>query len=441
MTDLPDPRAPDLRAAAARAIAAVAQRGQSLSTALPAQANAVAARDRPLLHELCYGTLRWYPRLRLLVDSLLAKPLKAADADIGALLACALYQLIWTRVPTHAAVNETVGACVVLKKPWAKGLVNAVLRRFGRERAALEAALANDPEYQSAHPLWLADSLRAAWPAEADLLFEANNGRAPMTLRVNRRKSSRADYLQALANVGVAARATGHSDVGIQLAEAVAVDQLPGFDAGLVSVQDEAAQLAAILLDLAPGQRVLDACCAPGGKTGHILEREPGLAELVAVDSETVRIARVRDNLQRLGLTATLKTADARDTDAWWDGAPFNRIVLDAPCSGTGVVRRHPDIKLLRAEADIAQFAALQLELLNSLWPLLTPEGKLLYATCSVLPRENDAVIAQFVAASTDADVLAVATTAGCASPHGRQLLPQLNGHDGFYYALLQKQG
>jgi len=441
LTDAPDPRAPDLRAAAARAIAAVAQRGQSLGTALPAQASAVAARDRPLLHELCYGTLRWYPRLHLLVDALLAKPLKAADADIGALLACALYQLIWTRVPAHAAVNETVAACIVLKKPWAKGLVNAVLRRFGRERLALEAALANDPEYQSAHPRWLADSLRAAWPTKADMLFEANNDRAPMTLRVNLHKTSREDYLQALANVGVAARATDHSDAGIQLAEAVAVDQLPGFDAGLVSVQDEAAQLAAILLDLAPGQRILDACCAPGGKTGHILEREPSLAELVAVDSEAVRIARVRDNLQRLGLTATLKTADARDAHAWWDGTSFNRILLDAPCSGTGVIRRHPDIKLLRTEADIPQFAALQLELLNSLWPLLAPGGKLLYATCSVLPQENDAVIAQFVAARTDLDVLSVTTTTGCASAHGRQLLPRLGGHDGFYYALLQKRG
>jgi 16S rRNA (cytosine967-C5)-methyltransferase len=429
-----------VRAAAATALARVIRDGVSLNTALAEGMPRVVPRDQGLLQELCYGTLRWYPRLRLLVGALLAKPLKAADADIAALLACALYQLIWTRMPAHAAVNETVAACVALGKPWAKGLANAVLRRFGRERAALEAALADDPEYRSAHPRWLADVLRAAWPAQADALFAANNGRAPMTLRVNLDKTRREDYLQALASAGIGALPTANGDAGIQLTAAVAVSQLPGFDGGLASVQDEAAQLAAILLDLAPGQRVLDACCAPGGKTGHILEREPGIAELVAIDSDAARLQRVRDNLQRLGLTATLQTADARDTAHWWDGEPFARILLDAPCSGSGVIRRHPDIKLLRTLADIAQFAALQLELLNCLWPLLAPAGKLLYATCSVLPAENDEVIAQFTASRTDVDSLPIATNAGRASACGRQLLPQIDGHDGFYYALLQKR-
>ncbi|MGK2914285.1 MAG: 16S rRNA (cytosine(967)-C(5))-methyltransferase RsmB [Porticoccaceae bacterium] len=429
-----------VRAAAAIAIARVIRDGVSLNTALAEGMPRVVPRDQGLLQELCYGTLRWYPRLRLLVGALLAKPLKAADADIAALLACALYQLTWTRMPAHAAVNETVATCAALGKPWAKGLANAVLRRFGRERETLEAALADDPEYQSAHPRWLADSLRAAWPAEADALFAANNGRAPMTLRVNLRKTRREDYLQALASAGIGALPTASGDAGIQLTAAVAVSQLPGFDKGLLSVQDEAAQLAAILLDLAPGQRVLDACCAPGGKTGHIFEREPGVAELVAIDSDASRLQRVRDNLQRLGLSATLRAADARNTSDWWDGEPFARILLDAPCSGSGVIRRHPDIKLLRTATDITQLAALQLELLNRLWPLLAPGGKLLYATCSVLPAENDDVIAQFAAARTDVDSLPIAIGVGCASTCGRQLLPQLDGHDGFYYALLQKR-
>lgn len=433
--------APELpvRAAAASAIARVIRDGRSLNSALAEYLPQIAARDQSLLQELCYGTLRWYPRLRLLIGALLAKPLKANDTDIAALLACALYQVIWTRVPEHAAVNETVAACVALGKTWAKGLANAVLRRFGRERAALEATLAGDPEYHSGHPRWLADALREAWPQAAENLFAANNSRAPMTLRVNLGKTSREDYLQALASAGIGALATHGGDAGIQLAEAVAVAHLPGFSEGVASVQDEAAQLAATLLGLAPGQRVLDACCAPGGKTGHILEHEPGLAELVAVDSDAVRIARVRDNLQRLGLTATLKTADARHTQNWWDGEPFARILLDAPCSGTGVIRRHPDIKLLRSAADIPRLAALQLELLRSLWPLLAPGGKLLYATCSVLPTENDEVVARFAAAQDDVNILPVATSAGHASACGRQLLPQVDGHDGFYYALLAK--
>lgn len=429
----------DTRVATTRAVASVIGAQGSLTAALAEYLPQVSPRDQGLLQELCYGTLRWYPRLAVLVDSLLNKPLPAKDVDLMALLACTLYQLTSTRVPAHAAVNGAVAACAALGKPWAKNLVNAVLRRFGRERAQLEQALAVQPEYHSAHPRWLADLFTASWPDAAAALLAANNERAPMCLRVNARTTSRADYLQILADAGIAATPTAYSAVGVQLREAAGIAQVPGFAEGLVSVQDEAAQLAASLLDLRPGQRVLDACAAPGGKTAHLLETEPGLAELIAVDGDAGRLTRVHANLDRLALTATVIAADAGAPASWWDGAPFDRILLDAPCSGTGVIRRHPDIKLLRRPEDIAQAAALQLRLLQQLWPLLAPGGLLLYATCSVLPQENDHTIAAFLAGQDDARTGVVATAAGCATHHGRQLFPQRDGHDGFYYALLAK--
>lgn len=439
MTDLPDPRAPDLRATAACVIAAVVQRGQSLSTALPAQANAVAVRDRPLLHELCYGTLRWHPRLAVIIAQLMVKPLKARDADLHALIACALYQLEHTRVPPHAALHAAVAACAGLGKPWAKGLVNALLRRFQRERALLDSALAADTSYRTAHPPWLAEAFRCDWPEQAEALMAANNDRAPMTLRVNRTRSTRAAYLERLAAAGIPATPTAHSPDGIRLAVPQAVTELPGFDAGLVSVQDEAAQLCAALLAPQPGQRVLDACCAPGGKTGHLLELEPGIGELVAIDNDPERLQKVAANLSRLGLNAHLLAADAGATAAWWDGAPFDRILLDAPCSATGVLRRHPDIKLLRRPGDIAALAATQARLLASLWETLAPGGLLLYATCSVLRAENDAVVTAFAAARSDVRVRPLADHPGLATAAGRQWLPAVGGNDGFYYALLEK--
>mgnify|MGYP005816837217 CR=1 FL=1 len=440
MTDLPDPRAPDLRAAAACVIAAVVQRGQSLSTALPAQANTVAARDRPLLHELCYGTLRWHPRLAAIIAQLMVKPLKARDADLHALIACALYQLEHTRVPPHAALHAAVAACAGLGKPWAKGLVNALLRRFQRERAQLDSALAADTSYRTAHPPWLAEAFRRDWPEQAEALMAANNDRAPMTLRVNRTRGTRAAYLERLAAAGIPATPTAHSPDGIRLAVPRAVTELPGFDAGLISVQDEAAQLCAALLAPQPGQRVLDACCAPGGKTGHLLELEPGIGELVAIDNDAERLQKVAANLSRLGLNAHLLAADAGATAAWWDGVPFDRILLDAPCSATGVLRRHPDIKLLRRPGDIATLAATQARLLAGLWETLARGGRLLYATCSVLRAENDAVVMAFAAARSDVRVRPLADHPGLATAAGRQWLPAVGGNDGFYYALLERR-
>jgi 16S rRNA (cytosine967-C5)-methyltransferase len=427
------------RLAAARALAAVLSGKASLNSSLPAQLDKVDERDRGLTQDLAFGTARWQPRLDLLAAQLLQKPFKAADADVQALLLVGLYQLFYTRIPVHAAIGETVGCADKLKKPWAKGLLNAVLRRAQREGEAILADMQRDPVVRTAHPRWLQKSLKAFWPEQWEAICAANNAHPPMILRVNRRKHSRDAYLALLAEAAIEARACSFSRDGIVLADACDVRSLPGFAEGWVSVQDEAAQLSADLLELAPGQRVLDACCAPGGKTCHLLEAEPGLAHLVAIDLEAKRLTRVRENLERLQLDAELIACDARDTASWWDGKAFQRILLDAPCSATGVIRRHPDIKLTRQAEDIPALAALQGELLDALWPTLEVGGMLLYATCSSLPTENTEVIDAFLARTPGARELDLATDAGLRQPHGRQLLAQEGGHDGFYYAKLIK--
>ncbi|MGY2291986.1 16S rRNA (cytosine(967)-C(5))-methyltransferase RsmB [Pseudomonas sp. SDO528_S397] len=427
------------RLAAAKALAAVLNGKASLNSSLPTQLDKVEDRDRGFTQDLAFGTARWQPRLSALAEQLLQKPFKAADADVEALLLVGLYQLLYTRVPAHAAIGETVGCADKLKKPWAKALLNAVLRRAQRESEALLAGLERDPVVRTAHPRWLQKSLKAFWPEQWEAITAANNAHPPMILRVNRRHHHRDAYLALLTQAGIGAAACTYSRDGIVLDAATDVRSLPGFALGWISVQDEAAQLAADLLDLAPGQRVLDACCAPGGKTCHILEAEPGLAGVVAVDLEAKRLVRVRENLARLGLDAELIAADGRDTGAWWDGKPFQRILLDAPCSATGVIRRHPDIKLTRQPDDIAALATLQGELLDAMWPTLAVGGILLYATCSTLPTENTEVIAAFLARTSGARELDLDTQAGLKQPHGRQLLAQEGGHDGFYYAKLIK--
>ena len=427
------------RLAAAKALAAVLNGKASLNSSLPTQLDKVEDRDRGFTQDLAFGTARWQPRLSALAAKLLQKPFKAADADVEALLLVGLYQLLYTRVPAHAAIGETVGCADKLKKPWAKALLNAVLRRAQRESEALLAELEHDPVVRTAHPRWLQKSLKAFWPQQWEAICAANNAHPPMILRVNRRHQTRDAYLSLLSDAGIAAAPCVYSRDGIVLDAASDVRSLPGFADGWISVQDEAAQLAADLLDLAPGQRVLDACCAPGGKTCHILEAEPKLAGVVAVDLEAKRLVRVRENLERLKLSAELIAADGRDTQAWWDGKPFQRILLDAPCSATGVIRRHPDIKLTRQPDDIAALAVLQGELLDALWITLEVGGILLYATCSTLPTENTEVIEAFLARTPGARELDLATAAGIKQPHGRQLLAQEGGHDGFYYAKLIK--
>lgn len=427
------------RLAAARALTAVLSGKASLGGSLPAQLDKVDPRDRGLAQDLAFGAARWQPRLGALAERLLQKPFKTADKDVEALLLVGLYQLFYSRIPAHAAIGETVGAAEKLKKPWAKGLLNAVLRNAQRDGEAILAELERDPMVRTAHPRWLQKALKAAWPEHWEAICAANNAHPPLILRVNRRHGERDAYLAELRTAGIEAEPCEFSRDGIRLIEARDVKTLPGFAEGRVSVQDEAAQLAADLLELAPGQRVLDACCAPGGKTCHLLEAEPGLAGVVAVDLEESRLARVRENLQRLGLEATLIAADGRDTGAWWDGKPFQRILLDAPCSATGVIRRHPDIKLTRQAEDIPALAQLQGELLDALWPTLEVGGILVYATCSTLPMENSENIAAFLQRTPGARELDIAGTFGLKQPHGRQLLARKDGHDGFYYAKLMK--
>ena len=428
------------RLAAARALAAVLAGKASLASSLPTQLERVSDRDKGLVQELAFGTARWQPRLSALALALLSKPFRKADQDVEALLLVGLYQLLYTRIPAHAAIAETVGCATALKKPWAKGLLNAVLRRAQREAETLLPTLEKDPVVLTAHPRWLQKSLKAFWPDDWLAICEANNSHPPFTLRVNQRVTSRDAYLAELLDCGIAGQATPFSKDGITLATACDVTVLPGFADGAVSVQDEAAQLAADLLMLEPEQRVLDACCAPGGKTCHILESQAQLREVVAIDLEPQRLDRVKANLERLKLKASIVAGDARAVDQWWDGQVFQRILLDAPCSATGVIRRHPDIKLTRQTDDIAALAQLQGELLDALWPTLAENGILLYATCSTLPTENTEVIAAFLQRTSDAQELPFQAAFGKAQPHGQQLLAQVGGHDGFYYARLIKQ-
>jgi 16S rRNA (cytosine967-C5)-methyltransferase len=427
------------RAAAAEVIAKVL-RGQSLSALLPEYSGKVDEKDRPLLKELCFGSLRWYPQIAIILKGLIEKPLREKDLEIQGLMASGIYQLMHMRIAEYAIINETVSAVGNLNRPWAKGLVNAVLRNFQRQQQNILDKEAENLVFQTAHPKWLLKKINDAWPSEiASQIIKANNQRAPMTLRVNRLHTSREDYLSTLEDAGIVASATDYSAQGVLLETPRDVTELPGFSDGDISVQDEAAQLAAHLLLLGSGQRVLDACCAPGGKTCHILESQPDLTSLLAIDLEPRRLVRVTENLERLGLEAELKAADANNLDRWWDGKAFDRILLDAPCSATGVIRRHPDIKILRKPADIDKLAALQTQILVSLWQTLKPGGILVYATCSVLPAENDQIIRGFITSQDDAQLMPIDAIWGIATDHGRQLFPLENGNDGFYYSRLKK--
>ncbi len=429
------------RALAARTLAPVLTQKSALDASFIPASDLNNVNDYSFYKELCYGVCRHYFSLDAVLNYLLSKPLKNKDADLRALLLIGIYQLWHMRVPDHAALNESVNATKALKKIWAKNVVNGILRRFLREKDQLIDTIG---ELKHEHPPWLTQHLLHAWPDKATTIMAENNRQAPMTLRVNQQQNTREQYSEQVSSVGIEHRLCEYSADGITLNSAVDVQQLPGFFEGTCSVQDEAAQLAASLLDLAPDQRVLDACCAPGGKTCHIAESEPALAALVGVDLEAKRLEKVRENLQRLQLTAQLHTADVGELNQWWDGKPFDRILLDAPCSATGVIRRHPDIKLLRRESDIPALATLQLHILQQLWQTLRPDGMLVYATCSILPQENENLIKAFVELQADAIHLAIEAPWGEARPYGRQLfpneaLPQRNSHDGFYYARIRK--
>ncbi len=419
---------PSARALAAELVGAVLQQGRSLTAALAAaRAGRPEARQLAAAQDLAYGVLRHYGRLRFYLDRLLERPL--ADAGLTGYLLVGLYQLERGDAAAYAVVNETVAAAT-RRFPKARGLVNAVLRSFQRRQAELAAAAEQDPVARWNFPAWWIARVQADWPDHWQAILASAAQHPPMTLRVNRRRVSLADYLSRLAAEGLDAQQTG--PWALTLARPVPVATLPGFAEGWVSVQDLGAQAAAGLLDCADGMRVLDACAAPGGKTGHLLEAHD--LDLVALDSDPERLARVRENLDRLGLSARLLAADAGNPASWWDGRPFDRILLDAPCSASGVVRRHPDGKWLKRVADVESLTKEQDRLLEALWPCLGAGGKLLYATCSVFRQENEARVQAFLGRHPDARRDAL-TLPGA---HDGQWLPDPQ-HDGFFYARLVK--
>ena len=437
---LPAPATPGVgaRAAALEVLIGVLCEGHSLNHCLDARSPLPERRDNALVNEICYGVLRRLRPLQHVRDALLHRPLASKDGDVGVALLVGLYQLMYTRVSAHAAVATSAALGPHLGKARATALINAVLRSYLRRRRELSGSIARAERPERSHPRWLVSALRGAWPSRWREILVANDAHPPMTLRVNALRTRRAEYLERLRARGIGASATPHCDHGVTLARPVDVMDLPGFLAGEVSVQDTAAQLAAPLLDPSPGARVLDACAAPGGKSAHLLEVNPSIC-LTALDIDSRRVDRIEGTLARLGLAATLLCADAGAPARWWDGLPYQSILVDAPCTASGVIRRHPDLKWLRRPNDAARLAVRQLRLLASVWPLLARGGTLLYATCSILPTENDVVVTRFLADHRDAKPGAIDAAWGIATRHGRQTIPGEDGMDGFYYARLVK--
>lgn len=420
-------------------VAEVAGRGRSLERALSGPLDKWPdPRDRSLLQAMSYGVTRFYPRLERLLEGLLDRPLKPRELPLKCLIMSGLYQISSMKIPDHAAVSATVSAADAIGRPGARALVNAVLRRYLREKDKAEAAVSSTPEGRWAHPAWMVDRVATSWPDTWESVLNANNTEPPMWLRINRSKINREEWLKSSAPEG--------ASPGVYVPESVLlrtpcdVGEIDGFNRGEVSVQDAGAQLAAHLLAATPGDRVLDACAAPGGKTAHVLELCPG-AELDALDRDGRRLEVMRSGMKRLGLAPKLICGDASRPDDWWDGKPYDRILVDAPCTASGVIRRHPDIKLLRRESDIARLAAIQGGILDGVWRVLRPGGRLVYSTCSIFPEENERQIAEFrdrrmTALPEDAGTLVLP---GRDSGFGRQILPGDAGMDGFYYACLIK--
>lgn len=428
----------NLRAQAANVISKVLA-GHSLTEVLAASMTSLAdVRDQALLQAICYGVCRWYFRLIFILNQLLEKPLKSKDADIMALLLVGLYQLSDMRIPAYAALSETVAAVQAFKKSWAKNLVNGVLRHFQRNSEDLLSSAQENLVARFSHPAWMIEKIQQDWPACWETILQDNNQHPPFALRVNQQIMTRDHYLQQLLEKNISAICLPETAAGLYLDHPLNVTELPGFQQGAVSVQDGAAQLAATLLQVAAGHRVLDACAAPGGKTSHLLELAP-TAEVVAIDHDESRLHTLQDNLQRLRVSAICQAADVGDTDAWWDGKLFDRILLDAPCSASGVIRRHPDIKLLRRSSDILALSAEQMRLLQAVWPLLKTNGILLYATCSIFTAENVDVMSAFLANTPNAAEEKITAAWGIPQAVGRQILPGMHNMDGFYYACLRK--
>ncbi|MBX2824145.1 MAG: 16S rRNA (cytosine(967)-C(5))-methyltransferase RsmB [Gammaproteobacteria bacterium] len=428
-----------VRFAAVQLMQSLENNSGSLTTLLPVAELQVAAADRALLRELCFGTARWSVRLSALAAQLIDKPLRRKDRDVHWLITLGLYQLEYMRIAEHAALDTTVAVAGELRKSWARGLVNGVLRRFLRQRETLVSQL--DQDARLAFPEWLSRQIKRDWPEHWQQHLEGSNERPPMVLRINQNRYTTARYRERLASGGLNADVSAISANALVLEQPLAVSQLPDFETGAVSVQDASAQWATLLLSPSGRERVLDACAAPGGKTGHLLEYA-GESSVVAVDVSEQRLQRVHENLQRLSLytRAQVVAADLTDLDSWWDGVPFDAVLLDAPCSGTGVIRRNPDIKLLRHPEDIAPLVELQQDMLQRVWAVLRPGGRLLYATCSVLKAENQEQVQRFLEAHADARLVQPTPI-----PHafdtgfGQQLLRGSHDGDGFFYALLER--
>jgi 16S rRNA (cytosine967-C5)-methyltransferase len=421
---------------AARVVQAVFADGRSLTTALAA-GSVARSPQRALVHELAYGTLRFLGQLRTIVRSLADRP--STDDGVEALLCVALYQLLHTTAPTHAVVDGAVRATAALKRSWARGFTNAILRKFLRGRDAVLATISRDPVARFSYPRWWIDRVGVDYAERYEAILDAGNARPPLTLRVNRRAMAQDRYLDVLTAHGIDAHAIG--DAGVIVSPPRPVAELPGYAEGAFSVQDAGAQYAAPLLGVEDGMRVLDACAAPGGKTTHLAELAS--IDLVAIDIDSSRLERVRQNLSRLGLAARLVAADAADTPAWWDGRQFDRILIDAPCTASGVVRRHPDAKWLRRESDVIAFTEQQRKLLDALWPCLARGGRMLYVTCSIFRAENGNNVDAFCERFSDAQRESIMLSSEADAEDG-QLLPAGPGaehnHDGFFYALLHKR-
>jgi len=433
------------RSLAAYAVARILREGVTLDAALK---DALAAADpklAPSVRSLSYGAVRGYYRHEAILRSVLSAPVRSLDPLVRALLSVALYEIEDERTPQYAVVDAAVQTAKATDAARAAGLINAVLRRYLRERKNLDADIARSPATRHASPVWLADRLRADWPVRWTQLLAAGDAQAPMWLRVNGQRTTAGEYLERLREAGIGARAEARVPHAVVLDSPRDVGDLPGFAEGLVSVQDLGAQCVAFPLGLAAGQRVLDACAAPGGKTALIAEREPQLSKVVAVDIDPQRLDRVRENLKRGNLRAELVSGDAGTPSPWWDGVPFDRILLDAPCSALGVIRRHPDIRLRKSPSDIDKLPQVQGRLLASAWKMLKQGGRLVYATCTVTRSENHDVVAAFLRSTPDAASLPAEDWEGWpqfgeADEFGRQILPGEAGADGFYYAALTKQ-
>src|SRR6185437_1574847 len=433
------PQTVDVRALAAQTLAAVAFEGASLREAVaPAHARLGDSRDRALLTALVNEGARWWLRFDVALDGLLERPLRTREHVLHALLVLGLVQIEILELPQHAAVAASVEAARALRRSPFANLVNAVLRRWLREREALNARLDEDPVTRHAFPRWLIDAIARDWPQQVDTLLDAGNNAPPPMLRVNRRRVSREVAVELLRAQGAETVAHPWLNDALTLGHHADVARLPVFREGRVSVQDGAAQLAADLLDVHEGMRVLDACAAPGGKACHLLERAD--VSLLALERDPRRVARIRENLQRLGLQCEWRIGDAGEPATWCGAQPFDRILLDAPCSATGVIRRHPDIKLHRRATDIAALASKQSRLLRALWPSLKPGGRLLYATCSLLRAENECVLDAFLREQADAEPMHFALDFGHVAGAGRQILPGEGGLDGMYYAAIRKR-